>query len=98
VKTHTKDGKPIVLKRPIQRLYPLEIRNTDIQGTRPVIENTIKKTPENENFVNPVVDSNRPVNAAEGNVGPSLRPKQSATKRAQDRIAAWIEDLHAQDN
>ena len=29
VRTHTKDHKPIVLKRPIQKLYPLEVRREE---------------------------------------------------------------------
>ena len=106
VKTQSKDGKLMVLRRPIQKLYPLEVRDTDIQRPSSAVEETsssekIVNSTENltEKFVNPAVNVDESVNVVEGNVQPcvSSRPKQNGTKRAWERIAAWIKDLHSQE-
>ena len=84
VKTQSKDGKLMVLRRPIQRLYPLEVRDTDIQRPSSAVEETsssekIVNSTENliEKFVNPAVNADESVNVVEGNVKPcvSSRPK-----------------------
>ena len=79
VKTQAKDGKRIILRRPVQRLYPLEtqINRSDEKGS--------ELTPNEE-----VIQAKE---AKEGRTQNSVRSKRQSTVRAQERIASWMEDL-----
>ena len=77
MKTQSKDGKLMVLRRPIQKLYPLEVRDTDIQRPSSAVEEPsssekIVNSTENltEKLVNPAVKVDESVNVAEGSIQP----------------------------
>ena len=78
VRTQTKTGRPTILRRPIQLLYPLEIncqpRSDDVQGT------TASTAP----------DSSMDCVVVDQETG--SRPQRAAAVRAHCRIAEWMRD------
>ena len=83
VKTHSKDGKLLSLRRPIQKLYPLEIREGFGSEVKP--NNTEGRSAD-------ALTEARP-NKSE-TPGQNSRTKRTAALRARERMAAWTRDLN----
>ena len=81
VKTHSKDNKHIILKRPIQRLYPLEVYER-IETKNHTETDVLDTKKDSESF--PTKES----------ILLTIRPNRLAAKEARERIRLWTEDLN----
>ena len=78
-----------ILKRPVQRLYPLEIQAET---------NQMASTPPDTSRL--TTDSENPVDPSEGNTSAELVPQQSAREkckafiRAQGNLKQWVDELN----
>lgn len=75
VRTHS---KPIVLKRPIQKLYPLEVRTEESVSTVSTNKSSI---------------SNSRESVPSSSEAPCVRPRRIAAERAKERFKSWAQDL-----
>ena len=90
VRTHSKDGKTILLKRPLQSLYPLE--GSDDSGLH-------SSLPSQELSKGKPIDTVEPHSSMEDHSLKELsrRPKRTAALRARDRIGSWTRELLGSD-
>ena len=86
VRLAPKDGKQSLLRRPIQRLYPLEVHQ--VTEEKVLIGNEDTAGPSQE----PDADSPKP----DGETNRS-RPKRAAAQKAEERTRTWIKEL-SEDN
>lgn len=92
VRVATRERQHTLLKRPLQRLYPLEIPNTDASSELlPAPRPLVTSEPE------PVADQNGEMPTKDGETcdTPVMtgRPVRAAAKRANERRRLWIQDL-----
>ena len=80
-------GRSSILKRPLQRLYPLEVR---------AAENTSSPSPMSDDAPQPDTFSSpqRASDSAESSQQENLRPRRQAFLRAQDNIKTWVNDMN----
>ena len=78
VRTH-KEGKPVELRHPVLKLYPLEIHGSTLRPCPIDLQTDI---------LEPVA-----VEPAASNSTVRTRPKRKAVLRARERIASWARDL-----
>ena len=78
-----------ILKRPVQRLYPLEVQaETNLMASNP------------PDTSRPTTDSENPVDPSEGNTSTELVPQRSAREkrkafiRAQGNLKQWVDELN----
>lgn len=77
MKTQSKSGRPSVLRRPIQHLYPLEV---DCQGSNPPSEVDL---PDSLDTTLPDVTTEMPARS---------QPRRAAAVEARDRILGCLAD------
>ena len=86
VRLSSRDRQHIFLKRPLQLLYPLEIRTTEM------LEPNSKEMPtSNHNVYMPAAPEDGDVPTL--NV-PERRPTRAAARKARETIGAWAEELN----
>ena len=85
VRTHAKDKKPIILRRPIQKLYPLEVKESE-EETRPTSLNELSSSLEVHHQKNATPEF--------ATSETRIRPKRIAVEKARKRIRSWAEDLN----
>ena len=78
VRTHT---KPTIFKRPIKRLYPLEVHQSQIIETQPEPSRELDSSIVADDVVNP---------------SPPARPQRKVNLLAKERIRLWTEELNSQ--
>jgi hypothetical protein len=77
VRTHNTDGKPACLKRPIQKLYPLEINDSSESQEHLLVSPAIQDEETEE------------VNS----MNLERRPRRAAAEQARSRIASWAKEI-----
>ena len=85
VRTHSKDGKLISLRRPVQKLYPLEIKEGPRSESKP-----------NNPLGNSAVTSTDAIPIPSKTDFPihNSRDKRTTALRALERMASWEKDLN----
>ena len=87
VKTQSKTGRPTVLRRPIQHLYPLEV---DLQEPR-AGDNQPEGTPADTSAADTQASDEDPSSEGNSNIR-GTRPRRAAAVQARDRILSWMID------
>ena len=80
-------GHSSVLKRLLQRLYPLEVRT---------VESTSSPSPMSDDAPHPdtILSPQRASDSAESSQQENLRPRRQAFLRAQDNIKMWVNNMN----
>ena len=90
VRVALRDRQHVLLRRPVQLLYPLEIceaiMGVDSTHAVPNIPGPISASPEEREESEPFL------NASCAN--PKKRPTRAAAERANDKLKAWTQELH----
>ena len=81
------NGHSGILKRPLQRLHPLEVRSVENVSS---VSPTSDDTPQSDTFANPPGAGDSAELQQE-----NLRPRRRAFLRAQDNIKTWVNDMNA---
>ena len=90
VRVHSSGQHSILLKRPIQRLYPLEVRaSEEMSSSNPSVDADMPTTP-------PLEETSETNSVALTPGTP--RPRRQASRRARDKIKTWVDDMNADDN
>ena len=89
VKVTSRDRNYISIKRPLQRLYPLELRSEgeSEQSAEEQVGQTDCEMPST------TLDQDQDESAVRETVMESSRPRRRAFRRAQDNMRAWYKDL-----
>ena len=82
VKVHSDEKSATILKRPVQRLYPLEIRTTE--DVTPLGGEESSVSPAEHSSTDTVTES-PPSNYS--------RPRRQAFLRAQENVKTWMDEL-----
>ena len=88
VKTHSKDGKSIILSRPLQRLYPLEVQDDNS------VEPSRNFNPGSENLKESFTKTTPARKCPDGSEEQNARPKRAAAAQARERMSSWALDLN----